>query len=150
MAGKPDSVDSVLLLPFLAPGARTARTGGQLQSGRGVVVSPPRRRRSVAQSLRPPDSHFDFWPLSGAAAPAPVSRSFTHLQFPSRSFPPLPSPPSILPSLPTSLLPIQIIADLFRCCLPPSLGLCKICRIEIRGTFSSAANANTEVLPLML
>ena len=142
MAGKPGLCRLCPPFPLPCPRGQDRRPAAKWSWSCGI---------SVAQSLRPPDSHFDFWPLSAtAAAAAPVSRSFTHLQFPSRSFPPLPSPPSILPSLPTSLLPIQIIADLFRCCLPPSLGLCKICRIEIRGTFSSAANANTEVLPLML
>ena len=108
MAGKPDSV---LLLPFLAPGARTGGRG-QLQSGRGVVVSPP-PPPPLSRSVRQIPISISG-PLSGAAAAAPVSRSFTHLQFLSRSFPPLPSPPSILPSVSTSLLPIQIIADLFR------------------------------------
>ena len=60
--------------------------------------------RAAAQSVRrrPPDSHFDFWPLSAGAAAAlhsavaPVSRSSTHLQFPSRS--------SFLPSVTFSSL----------------------------------------------
>ena len=88
------------------------------------ISSAARAAQSVRPSVRPPDSHFDFWPLSGAAAAAAAApqshRSLAHSL--TCNSPPVPSfLPSFLP--PVTFLPSFTFARSDNCRLVPVSGV---------------------------
>ena len=137
-----DGNPSSFCLPCLclAPGLKAAAASCKVVVELWYLLR--RAAQSVSQSVSPPDSHFDFWPLSAAAAAAPQShRSLAHsLTCNSRSF--LPSFRSV-PSLLPSLLPVPIIAYFFPC---PVSRVSRPCRSRSSSQRSEESNSKRREL----